>query len=420
MKESLFGPENITIKSREHRPLMLDRQERYGKGYVADERGFLNFDPSCEDKNYFKNKWQKEISNVAKRMNGYISILKDNTPEYSQTVSGLIQSLGRIPEPEEVEREIYRQNILRQAYQDEISIDAERMAAYRESEKNPQEEVIKKRAGDFPAPEKALKAFRDGRVRIVTEQGVTRLYITVPNKEGKEVDHPVMTDEETQWVNDSAEMIKRSVKDPNGKVFIAGLGLGLLNEKLDRLGVKNQVVAELNPGVIELVGSHLKREHTDLNLDIRQGDFKQVLKDAVAKGERFDAISIDAFPNTAEEVNRDASNDDVLSLAWQALKPGGKLTFYPDSRYIPQRILNVLTKRLHIPESAIHYTVSKFNVSDFTKRYHYGNLMSVPEIQKPVLNDADTLKEMKEEYFKKLEEKVKIILDQEIKFKKAA
>lgn len=142
------------------------------------------------------------------------------------------------------------------------------------------------------------------------------------------------------------------------------------------------------------------RQNMRGKLEVRQGDWKKVLQEAINRGEQFDAVSIDAFPNSANEVNRDASSKEALELGLMALKPGGMLTFYSDSRYIPQRILAVL-KEAGIPKSCIHYTVAKFEESAFTNEYHYGDLMSVPCIVKPVETDNLKIKAYEEEYREK-------------------
>lgn len=84
-------------------------------------------------------------------------------------------------------------------------------------------------------------------------------------------------------------------------------------------------------------------------------------------------------------------------MAFSALKPGGVLTFYPDSRYLPERILSVL-REMEIPKSCIHYTVAQFEVSPFTREYHYGDLMAVPCIVKPRLTDPEEAVRLFEEY----------------------
>jgi SAM-dependent methyltransferase len=310
-----------------------------------------------------------------------------------------------VPTITEVNCELRRQRIFKQVDKD-FFIDPRSIAIH---ELGPQGSKIKERQQNdvFPSEEEAEEAWTNGKARIEDlKNGIIRLIIKI-----KGFDHPVMTNEEIEWVRDTAEMIARFIRDrKDGKVFIAGLGLGLLNEELEKLGIKDIVIAEINKSVIDLVGKPLMNKND--KLDIRQGDWKKRLNDAIANGELFDVISIDAFPNTADEVNRDASTLEVLELAFKALKPGGKLTFYPDSRYLPLRILNALDK-IGIPKSAIHYDVSKFKTSEFTKRYHYGgeeyvnNYMAVPEIIKPMIdNNADDsfekIKGLSEQYFESL------------------
>jgi len=198
--------------------------------------------------------------------------------------------------------------------------------------------------------------------------------------------------------NDYIRWYHKAIKDSDAVLIL----------NFEKKGIKNQVVAELNHDVIDLVGKKVEEECPDVNLDLRQGDFKEILIETIKNKEEFEAISIDAFPNSAEDVNCDASNNEVLKLAWKALKPGGILTFYPDSRYIPSRILNILHD-LEVPETSIHYTVAKFKTSEFTKNYHYGELMAVPAIQKPLLLWKDNqakVNELVKEYYNTLDEKI--------------
>lgn len=416
-----MNPEQIMPIQEIHTPVVLKWEELYGQGRIIDERQFAVCDPSLKNQEYF----EKEISDQFLR-----GELKQNTDQH--LVHGLISSLGRLPSITEVQREKFRQEIFSQ-----IKTDANN-PAYLAAEIKPQQEVIQNRKDDFPEPENALQAFTEGDIRIETIDGTERLIISVPNKSGVMFEHPVMTDAEIEWVKKSAETIANVMtKKSDSKIFIAGLGLGLLNKELVKLGIdpSRQVVAELNKNVIKQVGAKLNQEFdlrqgtakdvwqqakangekfdvvslshsTEQLLDIRQGDFKAVLKDAVDHGEQFDAISIDAFPNTADEVNRDASNKATLDLAIKALKPGGILTFYPDSRYIPQRILEILHQS-GIPDTSMNYTVAKFKTDTFTQSYHYGELMAVVHIQKPLISDNSQIDELSKQYFDTLEERAK-------------
>lgn len=427
-------------KTEDHTPKVLEWEKAYGRGHVVDERRFEIFDPSVKYHACYENEIASEF------LKGDFDMERAKN-EDEAVVRELIQSIGRLPSPTEVRREKFRRGMFEQITTDENN------PAYLEAEVNPQQEVIKKRKDDFPAPENALEAFRDGDIRIETIEGVERLVISVPNQKGEMVEHPVMTDEEIEWVKKSAEAIANVMtQNKDSKIFIAGLGLGLLNKELVKLGIdpERQVVAELNKNVIKQVGEKLKNEFNgtlDLRqgaladvwqesidsgekfdvvalsrsteqlmqeecpphkgeLDIRQGDFKAVLQNAVDRGEQFDAISIDAFPNTAEEVNRDASNKEVLELAIKALKPGGMLTFYPDSRYIPKRIWEVLHQS-GIPDTSMNYTVARFKTSEFTQSYHYGELMAVVHIQKPLLSDDVQIDNLLNQYFETLEQRTK-------------
>lgn len=430
-----------------HVPLESRRRDLYGEGKSIDERGFLYSGPPLET-------FEKEIAQRYLRAKQYIEKdsggincfkMDQNAPAYRRVVEELSASLNRAPLPAEVERECYRQRgnslqVEMDFYHDPSSIN--------KAEIFPQNEVIKKRQDEnqFPDPENALKAFRDGAARIEERDGIKWLIISVPNKDGKMIDHPVMTTEELWWVKDSAKAIAASLNGKkDAKVFIAGLGLGLLNRELVKLGIENQVVAEINTQVIELITKELEKEYpgmkleindggaaegaagdakaakqstvqskVPLNLNIRQGDFKQILVEAIERGEQFDAISIDAFPNTADEINRDASNATVFELAYKALKPGGMITFYPDSRYLPPRIRRTLSK-MGVPDSSVHYMVSKFETSEFTKSYHYGELMAVPMIQKPLLGNDESgkaeIKKLVEQYYETLDEQARSYVD---------
>lgn len=446
MREHVPGAEHEASpkgrgESEIHLPLVLQWEQRYGASHVVDERGFEMFDPSVKDPQVFERDVVRDSLQGA--LEGYSAARTDH-----DVVRECVQSLGRMPTPAEVRREQFRRKMFQQIQEDSNN------PLYVQEEVAPQQAVIKKRAEDFPAPEHALEAFRDGNVRIEHVDGVERLIIEVPNADGELVEHPVMTDEEIEWVRKSADVIARTMeRTSDSRVFIAGLGLGLLNKELVRRGIdpKRQVVAELNTQVIAQVGGRLAqefgqgfdlrqgasadvlreaREHgetfsvvsmvhstervmddgmqdADRRMDIRQGDFKAVLQDAVDRGEQFDAISIDAFPNTADEVNRDASSRAVLELALRALKPGGLLTFYPDSRYIPKRIWDVLHAS-GIPDSSMNYTVARFKTSEFTQSYHYGELMAVVHIQKPLIERADdpTIDAMVDAYYVDFEQRV--------------
>lgn len=366
-----------------HLPKMLEWEQQYGRGYIGDERCFELFDPSVINPQIF----EKEIVQENKLFR-----VKAKKRANKKIVSELVQSLGRVPTPVEVQRERFRQQIFAQIEFDEKNL------SYFNNEVQPQELVMKKRAKDFPSPENALNAFRTGKARIEIVDGVIRLIIQAPNKQGKIIDHPVMTDEEIEWVKKSADVIARVMKQKKkSKVFIAGLGLGLLNKELVIRGIslEQQIVAELNSNVITLLGSifdfYQSQSTAQRGMDIRNGDFKVILQEAIDAGERFDAVSIDAFPNTADEINRDASSKKVLELAFKALNPGGILTFYPDSRYLPKRIYDSL-RQCGIPDSSIHYTVARFKKSAFTKQYHYGELMAVIHIQKPLLGNEENIK----------------------------
>lgn len=295
---------------------------------------------------------------------------------------------------------------------------------YRHAEVQPQQEVIHSRRADFPelTRKQALTIFRHAPVEFEIEhhgqapkrvsaeechtlldgenfdetETTVRLIISTPDKNSLTKEHPVMTTEEMKWVRDSAYMIANALENSNGKVFIAGGGLLLLNRELEKYGVFHHVVAELNDDVAETV-EHYAATHND-KLELRRGDFQHVLEQAIERGETFSAISIDAFPLTAEEVNRDASSNKVLDLALQALEPGGVLTCYPDSRYLPYRIIDALLQR-GIPHSSMHYTVSSFEQSDFTQEYHYGSLMSVIQIQKPLISNPQEVANMLNDYW---------------------
>lgn len=439
-REGTFTPDHAkkpgTSKREGHIPRMLEWQDAFPASY--DERGFEFHDQASGQPDHFKADIARWRDHGDKRLDR----LKDR-----YLVTDLTRSLGRTPKPEEVARELSRQQLFDQILSEDLFPNN---PTYVMTEVIPQQEVIARRREDFPNPENALEAFKKGKAHIENNGDVERLIIDVPNSEGKLVEHPVMTNEEIEWVRRSADTITRVMaKKPGSKIFIAGLGLGLLNKELATRGISldRQVVAELNESVIALVGERLHDEfggrltvqqgtgeavyqqhaedsgtfeavsvvnsteqlvrEASSNLDLRQGDFRNVLQVALEHGEQFEAISIDAFPNTADEVNRDASSKEVLELAMKALKPGGILTFYPDSRYIPERILNVLL-HMNIPNTSEHYTVARFHTSEFTQQYHYGDLMAVVHIQKPLLAEADdaTIDALVDEYFANLDRNI--------------
>ncbi|MBU0982134.1 hypothetical protein KKC94_05590 [Patescibacteria group bacterium] len=406
-----------------HVPLALEWERQYGRPKMMwDERGFwLSCPPGCTE--------------LPEDYNGADYFRDPNT---ILIIRELIESLGRTPGPLEVMREIFRQQIF-----DQIETDANKMT-YINVETNPARRKRKERMNQFPAPEVAISAFEEADIRIETENDIERLVILVPNQAGEIVEHPVMTTEEMDWIERSADIISCVMHGKTeSKVFIAGLGLGLLNKELAKRGIlpSQQVVAELNKNVIKKIGPRVQSEMIDIcdedelykimrkvkfheipddedsdifleateedygKMEIRQGDFKSILKAAIESGESYTAISIDPFPNTADEINRDASSREVLALALDALEPGGILTFYPDSRYLPKRVLETL-RALGIPDSSIHYTVARFNQSEFTKKYHYGELMGVIHIQKPLLRDKNKISGLEQKFFSQADKRI--------------
>ncbi|MBP7671054.1 hypothetical protein KA119_02065 [Candidatus Gracilibacteria bacterium] len=364
----------------EHVPLML-KWEREGRGMILDERGFELHGPLA-----IQELTAEQVSKAMDR--GHEGVVAD-----------LAMVLGRTPSKLEVYRELIRSDIFTQIRFDESN------PIFRAAETDPQAKLMEKRKGDFPAPEGALDAFANGKARLQCDlkSRMEHLILTVQNAEGREVDHHVMTTAEIDWVKKSAQVVARAAGG-KGKVFIAGLGQAILNKELQRLGVplRNQVVAELNHGVIELVGRSLNEENPEDQLNLRQGDFMTVLDQAVKNEERFSAIMIDAFPNKGDGddgVNRDGSNYAALNLAYEALEPGGVLTCYPDSRYLPARILTILTS-MGIPESAIHYTVAEFKEDpEFIDQYSTTRIMGVLSIRKPLEADESKINAMKEAYY---------------------
>jgi len=377
---------------KEHVPSGLAFQERYPTLSDPDERGFRLHAPKLSE---YEDKLAEQRVGI-----GNDSIFREGLGRDTRRVlPDMVKALGRVPSPAELMRETQRQKMVFNQPLNDTWYDP---ASYKEAEVYPQRQVIESRALDFPADpaewESAPAELRE--VEVSTRAGVSKiekqLIITTGNQRGGKTEHPVMTTAELQWVKDSADVIADHAK--GGKVFIGGLGFGLLNKELDQRGVSHQVVAEINTNVIGLITPDLKKSMRG-NLELRQGDFRQKLQEAVDSGEQFDAISIDAFPNTADEVNRDASGKEVIKLALRALRPGGVLTFYPDSRYLPMRVLQTLDEE-GIPKSCIHYTVSKFEQSDFTEQYHYGNLMAVPCIMKPLVSDQNTVSWLTGEYMR--------------------
>ena len=369
----------------------LSLQETYPRA-KRDERGFVLHLPPLSQ-------YEQRIAEALKQEGSSRTVRTALQPQLVARLWDMIKATGRVPSPAELRREGERQEILG-SYEHTWTP----WANIREV--RGQVEVCLDRAKDFPDLAVHPDAWIDAPawIEVDAKTGRRRLFIRTPNQKNDGdgyTNHPVMTTEEEKWVDDSADVIANNV-GPKGSVFTAGLGLGLLTKKLADRGVSHQVVAEINKNVMKIVGEPLQAEVGEKRLDIRQGDWRKVLQEAIKNGERFDAVSIDAFPNSAEEVNRDASSKEALLLGFEALKPGGMLTFYPDSHYLPARVLKVL-REAGIPGTCIHYTVSEFDVSDFTQEYHYGKHMAVPCIRKPVITDLDTVQEMARDYEERVE-----------------
>lgn len=386
----MINMEIINHLDTQHIPAALKLQGKNPQLSEKDERGFRSYLPPLQ---YYETKLAEMFRDGDARS---ISIFNDWR---EQVLEDLIKSLGRAPTPAELERELERQKALfDQPYQDTFDYPN----LYLRDEVYPQLRVISSRSLDFPQdPEEWPNA--PARIETVTTQtrsGISQvekqLIITTSNQKGGKTDHPVMTTAESQWVSLSADVIADHT-GPDSTVFIGGLGLGILNEELDKRGVGHQVIGEINTNVISLVAPELQKKSKG-KIEIRNLDYREILKKAIANGEQFDVISIDAFPNTAKEINRDASSKEVLMLAFSALKPGGMLTFYPDSRYLPYRILSVL-RQADVPFSCIHYNVAEFDQSNFTEKYHYGKLMAVPCILKPRNIDDLQMAKIKAEYY---------------------
>src|SRR3989344_600335 len=239
---------SFKVQKRGHIPKSLELREEYGA--EIDARGFLISDPAVKDKTYFERYLAECYKKLPKsNLIGKVYLIKRD-PGYANCVLNLIRALGRPPTTIEVQRELFRRRIFDQIAMDSGMHVKSTVAQYSGAETIPQQGVIRARKEDFPAPENALQAWTKGKssiekkvVRWLPFKLVTRLIISIPNREGKIINHPVMTDEEIEWVKDSAAMIASIAQ--NGRVFIAGFGLGLLNIELNKRGVKNQVVAEL-------------------------------------------------------------------------------------------------------------------------------------------------------------------------------
>jgi hypothetical protein len=373
----------ISSVSKYSGPLMLSWLQQYGRFYVDDERKFEFVDPTIKDKDYFL----KQL--IDEKSKGVLDKEINLRLDYD-IVCQLVQSLGRVPTPLEVKREKFRQQIFKQIDEDEYN------EVYLETESIPREVIKSSRIGDFPDSKNSFNAFKNAKAKIECVEGIERLILEVPNSKGHLISHPVMTNEELPWVKKSADIIARIMKDDeSSRIFIAGLGLGLLNKELIYRGVQpeRQFVVEINSDVINKI-------NTIDGLDIVQDDFKCVLDRLVYERKLFKAVSIDPFPNNADEINCDASSEDVLSKSLAILELGGLLTFYPDSYYVPKKVCKFLNF-VGVPNSSIHYTVANFNKSSFTEKYYYGDLMAVVHIQKPLIdfNYRTRIQDLVEEYY---------------------
>lgn len=95
----------------------------------------------------------------------------------------------------------------------------------------------------------------------------------------------------------NAEMIQAA----NGRVFIGGLGIGLLlhnlKEKLDSGEITEIVVAENNKDVIDLVGPY----YSHPKIKIWNIDINSMKKNPLFKGELFDTIYLDIWSRVGED-----------------------------------------------------------------------------------------------------------------------
>lgn len=394
---SIMNSSNTSI----HTPLVLELESLHGLSPISDERLFLFPIPKNGNPSFFRKQLQTRLK--AGDPDAYFKSKK-----YLDIVRQMIISLGRLPSPIEVEGEVYRSRIFDQIKEDRQN------PAYIETEDIPKKELAKKREEDFPEAKMSKKLFAEAPIKIDRLNGVERLILYVPNSRGELVEHPVMTNEEIEWVDLSARIIANVMsKKKNSEVFIAGLGLALLNHALVKYGVapSRQIVAEINKSVIEKVCSKFEKElirdfprmNTKDKLQILEGDFMEIIDGLISSKKTFSAVSIDVFPNSSDEINKDSSNAKVLKKALQLLEPGGLLTFYADSRYLPYEIVKILNNN-GIPNSSINYSVARIKKSDFTEQYHYGDLLSVVHIQKPLIKSMERVESLLVRYEDLLDE----------------
>lgn len=95
----------------------------------------------------------------------------------------------------------------------------------------------------------------------------------------------------------NAQMVEKA----NGKVFIGGLGIGLLlhnlRNKLDSGEVTEIIVAENNKDVINLVGPYYQHP----KIKIWDADVKCMKRNPRFTGERFDTIYLDIWSGVGED-----------------------------------------------------------------------------------------------------------------------
>lgn len=92
-----------------------------------------------------------------------------------------------------------------------------------------------------------------------------------------------------------------AVRKATGKVFVAGLGLGMvIQAMLDKPDVEKVTVVELSEKVIKLVGPHYQERYGD-RLDIQQGDALAWTPPRVTHHDPFDVAWFDIWTYKSED-----------------------------------------------------------------------------------------------------------------------
>jgi len=152
--------------------------------------------------------------------------------------------------------------------------------------------------------------------------------------------HKVILFKGRRHVMDTSYQERQSMKGavawcpPNARVFVGGLGLGLILLYLAKTGkAREVVVCEINPDIIALVEPKLRKwfdkHYPQFNWKVIQGDALQ----EVLKGEPYDWIFMDLW-KTAYDYDAMKRAEEI---AKQNLTPRGRVTCWMKSTYEKKR-----------------------------------------------------------------------------------